>query len=52
VGRISKRGSNLSNEKADFHVDRSGKYLFPEIVYDQVSFREPELARKAEIYTK
>jgi dihydroorotase len=51
-GRISKIGPNLSNEKADIHIDGSGKHLFPGIIDDQVHFREPGLTRKGEIYTE
>ncbi len=51
-GRISKLGEDLSAEKADIHIDASGKYLFPGLIDDQVHFREPGLTHKAEIYTE
>jgi len=51
-GRINKIGLTLSNEKADIHIDGSGKHLFPGIIDDQVHFREPGLTHKGEIYTE
>src|SRR3989304_385871 len=33
-------------------IDATGKYLFPEIIDDQVHFREPGLTHKADIYTE
>ena len=51
-GRISKLGEDLSAEKADIHIDGTGKHLFPGLIDDQVHFREPGLTHKAEIYTE
>ncbi|WP_075351779.1 dihydroorotase [Algoriphagus marinus] len=51
-GRISKIGADLSKEKADIHINASGKYLFPGLIDDQVHFREPGLTHKGEIYTE
>lgn len=51
-GRIAKIGLDLSKEKADIHLDGSGKHLFPGLIDDQVHFREPGLTHKGDIYTE
>ncbi len=48
-GLIEKIGKNLSSDNVEKVIDLQGKYLMPGVIDDQVHFREPGLAHKANI---
>lgn len=45
-GFIAKLGPNLNSEVADIQIKADGNYLFPELIDDQVHFRELGLSHK------
>ncbi|MBI5915845.1 MAG: dihydroorotase [Bacteroidetes bacterium] len=50
-GRIEQVGGTISR-RAGLELDGSGLYALPGIIDDQVHFREPGLAHKADLYTE